>query len=83
MEISPPDIIGFIGIACVLTTFFLVQASKLSANSATYQLWNMLGCLLILVSLYYDFNLPSAIIQILWFCISAYGLIKNWRAKRD
>lgn len=72
-----PDLVGFIGVACVLICFFFVQAEKMSATSLKYQIINMLGCVLILVSLYYSFNLPSAIIQIIWFSISLFGLLRN------
>lgn len=71
------DILGMIGIACVLTCYFLVQAERMSATSVQYQVLNMLGCVLILVSLYYSFNLPSAIIQVVWFLISLFGLVRN------
>lgn len=74
---SLPDFIGIIGIAFVLTCYFLVQAEKMNANSIKYQLLNMAGCILILVSIFYSFNLPSAIIQVVWFFISLYGLMRN------
>lgn len=82
MDITIFDISGLIGIACVLCTFFLVQANRMSANASNYQLWNMLGCVLILLSLYQDFNLPSVIIQIAWFFISLYGFLQNKLFKR-
>ena len=71
------DIIGIVGIVCVLSCYFFVQAERMSATSTKYQLLNMLGCVLILVSLYFSFNLPSAIIQIVWFLISLFGLVRN------
>lgn len=78
---SIPDLIGLTGIGFVLTCYFLVQAQRMSAVSARYQILNMLGCVLILISLYFNFNLPSAVIQIVWFLISAYGLIKGMLSK--
>ena len=79
---SGPDIIGIIGIAIVLVCYFLVQMGRMRATEARYQLLNMAGCILILYSLYFDFNLPSVMIQIFWFLISAIGLIKGMLARR-
>ena len=75
--ISSADILGIIGVGVVLTTFFLVQSERMKATSRTYQSLNMLACVLIGVSLYFSFNLPSAIIQAFWFLISLYGLLRN------
>ena len=74
---TAPDFIGFVGVACVLICFFLVQVEKMSATSIAYQVLNMLGCVLILISLYFSFNFPSAIIQVIWFLISFFGLVRN------
>lgn len=79
---SFPDLIGIVGISFVLLCYLLVQADKMSAVSPRYQILNMIGCLLILYSLIYEFNLPSAIIQIVWFLISGFGLIKHLMARR-
>lgn len=74
---TAPDLIGIAGIVCVLGCYFLVQAGRMEARSVAYQLINMTGCVLILYSLFYAWNLPSAIIQVTWFAISAFGLARN------
>ena len=78
-----PDLIGIIGIVCVLSCYFLVQSERMSANSTKYQALNMIGCVLILISLLFAFNLPSAIIQIVWFFISLYGFLRNFSKRKD
>lgn len=74
--------LGIGGVALVLITFLLVQREQMNARSSPYLLFNMAGCLLIGVSLFVSFNLPSAIIQGCWFLISGYGLARNLAAGR-
>ena len=40
---------------------------------------NLAGALLLLVSLYDAWNLPSVVIETFWALISLYGLIRNRR----
>ncbi|MEO6173423.1 MAG: hypothetical protein ABIP02_09935, partial [Arenimonas sp.] len=60
-----------------------LQAGKLAADSALYQWANIMGSLLILVSLYYEPNKSSITIQITWIVISVYGLIRSRNAKKN
>lgn len=82
MILALPNAIGIFGVIIVLATFLMVQLGRVNATSAAYQVANMVACSLIGVSLYFDFNLPSAIIQALWFLISGFGLMKNLISKR-
>jgi hypothetical protein len=59
--------------------FFANQQGWLSASDWRYSLVNLAGALLILISLYAEWNLPSAVIEAFWAAISLYGL---WRARR-
>ena len=42
---------------------------------------NLVGSLLILVSLYSAWNFPSAVIEVIWAAISLYGLSRLWRRR--
>lgn len=68
--------IGIIGVILVLVAYLLLQIDKLKQDSVTYSLLNLVGSFLILVSLYFTWNLASGIIEIAWFLISLFGLIK-------
>lgn len=48
----------------------------------TYSVLNALGALLILISLVYNFNAPSFVIECFWLAISLTGIGMNlwWRS---
>lgn len=76
-----PTILGLLGVAFILLAYLLLQLEKLPSNSRIFLGMNILGSALILVSLYFDFNLPSAIIEVAWFVISLIGLIRIHQKK--
>jgi hypothetical protein len=80
MNLNWYDYVGFLGVGCVLSSYFALQAGKLAADSALYQWANIVGSLLILVSLYYEPNKSSITIQITWIAISVYGLLRTKHA---
>ncbi|MBN8995711.1 MAG: hypothetical protein J0H94_10830 [Rhizobiales bacterium] len=71
--------LGLVGSALVIIAFFANQQGWLSASDPRYSVVNLAGALLILISLYAEWNLPSAVIESFWAAISLYGL---WRARR-
>lgn len=77
------DVIGIIGVSLVLMSYGLLQIDKIDPKSIAYSAFNLVGAILILISLYFSFNLASFIIEIAWLLISAYGLFKAWRLSRD
>ncbi len=64
--------------------YFLLQIDKIKQDSLIYSAMNMFGSMLILVSLYFTWNLASGVIEIAWFMISIFGVAKAlyFRAKR-
>ena len=74
------DFVGNIGVALVLGTYFFVQSGRMDIRRPGYSLSNALGAVLILVSLLYNFNLSSFVIEIAWLAISLYGLARWWRS---
>lgn len=72
-----PDMIGLIGVAMILIAYALLQFGRLAPTDWRYSALNGLGASLILVSLYYDFNLPTFVIEVAWVVISLFGL---WQA---
>lgn len=75
------DVIGIIGVSFILISYLLLQIDRIEPKSVSYSLLNLVGAFLILISLYFAFNLASFIIEIAWLLISAYGLIKAIRLR--
>ena len=51
MMLSFFDVLGLMGVAIILITYFLLQLEKLLVQQSIYSILNMLGALLIFISL--------------------------------
>lgn len=76
------DVVGGLGATFIILSYFLVQLKKLEGAGMTYSVLNALGALLILISLVYNFNAPSFVIECFWLAISLTGIGMNlwWRS---
>ncbi|MEP3656020.1 MAG: hypothetical protein ABJO36_14085 [Litorimonas sp.] len=74
-----PDVIGLIGVLIILISYGALTLEKMDPKGWLYSAGNGLGAILILISLYYSFNLASFVIEIAWLAISLFGLWKAWR----
>ena len=70
------DIIGTLGVAIIVITYVLLQIERVRSDQLIYSLLNAIGASLILVSLYFDFNLPSVVVEFFWLVISLFGIGK-------
>ncbi|PLY15461.1 hypothetical protein CVO_03180 [Sulfurimonas sp. CVO] len=77
------DVVGIVGVAMVLATYFLLQSEKIDAKGFFYSFFNFLGALLIVYSLLYNWNFASFIIEFFWILISVYGLYKWYKNKKQ
>lgn len=77
------NIIGMLGTACVVGTYVLLQLDKLDAKGLAYNLWNLIGACLLLISLFVHFNLASFVIELFWIGASLLGLFKYLQRKSD
>jgi hypothetical protein len=74
------DFIGIAGVACVIGAYFLLQLEKVRGDSFSYLMLNLVGAILLIISLMVTFNLASFIIELCWLAISLFGLGKlAWR----
>jgi hypothetical protein len=69
--------IGLFGAAIYVVAYFANQARWLKAEDWRFPAANLVGALLILVSLSAEWNLPSVVIEAFWAAISVYGLMNR------
>ena len=76
------DIIGMLGTATILLSYLLLQTGRLNAERWPYSAMNGVGALLVLISLWYEFNLAAFVLELAWCLISAWGLYRALVAAR-
>lgn len=81
MEITAPDLVGFVGVAFVVGAYFLSQIGRMDANGPLFPALNGIGAALILFSLFFTFNAASFVIEFFWLLISMVGLARALRAR--
>jgi hypothetical protein len=60
--------------------YFLLQTGRIGADNLYFSLLNAVGAALILLSLFYEFNLSAVLMEGFWLAISLYGLARARRA---
>ncbi len=81
MSMNWYDWAGLLGVAIILLAYFLLQSSRLRGDALVYQLMNAIGALLVLVSLLYAFNLSAFLMELAWFIVSIYGIVRGRKKK--
>lgn len=76
------DWVGYVGAALIVFAYFLNQRGRLASADWRFPATNLLGSLLITVSLIVHPNLPSLMIEVFWSLISGYGILRSVRARR-
>ena len=75
------DFVGNIGVFLILLAYLLLQTSALKSGSLNFSFLNLIGATLIIVSLYFEFNLSAFLIEFFWLIISVIGIVKSWKLK--
>lgn len=75
------DVVGLLGVGAILAAYALLQAGRWGARDLVYSAVNAVGAALVLVSLWFEFNLSAAVIEGFWLAISGYGIWQAWRAR--
>jgi drug/metabolite transporter superfamily protein YnfA len=75
-----PDLLGLVGVFITLVAYFLLNTRKISAEKYTFPVLNAIGSVLILYSLFFEWNISAFIMEICWLLISCYGV---WQVMRN
>jgi purine-cytosine permease-like protein len=75
------DLAGVFGSVIVIVAYFATQAGWFSANDPRFAWANLIGALLIIVSLTVAWNLAAFIMEIFWILISVFGLARYYTRK--
>ncbi len=81
MDLTISDFIGIIGVFVIMIVYILLQLEKMDAKGFWFSFLNGIGALLIIVSLFFDWNLASFLMEFAWLLISLYGVIKFFKVK--
>ena len=81
MDTLVTDVIGMVGTALVVVSYYLLQLEKVHSRSLSYNLMNLCGAVFLLISLCFTFNLASFVIEVFWIGASLIGLWKLFRGR--
>jgi len=70
------DIVGTLGVAIILVAYVLLQIERMRSDAVLYSLMNAVGAVMILVSLWYEFNFASFLMEFFWLVVSLFGIGK-------
>lgn len=81
MTYSAVDLVGNLGVLCILGSYLLLQTGRIQSSELRYSLINGLGAALVLVSLVFEFNLSAFLVEAFWLLISLYGVYRHFAAR--
>ncbi|MCB1697391.1 MAG: hypothetical protein KDI10_07520 [Halioglobus sp.] len=73
------DGIGMLGTLLVVLAYCLLQLERIDPRALPYNMINLVGAACLLLSLCFNFNLASFVIEIFWITASLVGLWKYYR----
>jgi hypothetical protein len=73
------DAIGWMGAAALLVAYAMVSSRKMEADSAPYQLLNIVGSLLLVVNTIFYRAYPSSFVNLIWAGIAVFSIAHRRR----
>lgn len=70
------NIVGILGVVLTLAAYYLLNVGKMSPDDKSYLFLNLIGSIMILFSLLFDWNLASFLVEIAWVFISLVGIYR-------
>ena len=76
------DIVGWIGAGLVILAYALVSTQKVESKSVAYQLMNLVGGILLIISSMYVKFYQSVLINVIWVVVAIISIVMS-RSKRE
>ncbi|HZH26128.1 MAG TPA: hypothetical protein VEY95_03000 [Azospirillaceae bacterium] len=76
-------LLGYFGAGLIVIGYLLNQKGWIRSEDWRYPALNLLGSVLVMISLLFHPNPPSMLIEVFWALISIYGIWKNVRGARE
>jgi hypothetical protein len=73
------DAIGWLGAAALLMAYAMISHKKLEGDSATYQLLNISGSLLLAANTIFYGSYPSTFVNLIWAGIAVFSIAARRR----
>jgi hypothetical protein len=70
-------VIGLVGVVLFIGAYFATQQRWLNSDDWRYPALNLAGSVLVMISLFVEWNLPSVVLEGFWVAISVYGLVNR------
>lgn len=81
---DPYDVFGLAGAALFVVAYAGSQLRTLDPNRLPALAMNLVGAILILISLVHDFNLAAFVLETIWGLIALYGIVRHvLKLRRD
>ncbi len=74
------DVIGIVGSIVFIGAFTYANVAKVM-DKLLFNALNLVGAILLLISLSVHFNLAAVLLEVAWSIIAVIGLINAWRAR--
>lgn len=73
------DAIGWVGAAALLVAYAMISHKKLEGDSATYQLLNISGSILLAANTIFYGSYPSTFVNLIWAGIAVFSIMTRKR----
>lgn len=78
---TAPDAVGVAGSLFICAAYFMVSRRMADPEGAAYQLANLVGAALLLVSLWFRPNPGAILIEVIWAAIALMALLRLLRRR--
>jgi hypothetical protein len=73
------DAVGWLGAAALLVAYAMVSSRKMEADSASYQVLNIVGSILLVANTIFYRAYPSSFVNLIWAGIAVFSMATRSR----